>query len=730
MPDATPRWLLGRSRATVDPSDGRRGERRAEEEAMTRTNRWVVLCWLVGSVALAACSASNSDDYLPDGRDGHDATDGDHVGPPPPDADGDTISDADEGRTSGTDTDGDTQPDYLDDDSDGDTIPDSMEAGDGDLWTSPADSDGDGIPNFRDIDSDGNGIFDAVESRDDLDGDTILDFADLDDDGDGIGDIVELADNPAAPPDFDGDGLPDYRDIDSDGDTISDREEATSDVDGDTIPDRFDADTDNDGWTDAEEAGDTNVATPAVDTDADTVPDFRDPDSDGDGLADDLERTAGTSRTNPDSDGDGASDMIEVADGTDPLNADDNPHARGDFVFLEPWNDPAAPPDPPLEPDPLQDTLVFSTNIQFADVYFMMDTTGSMGGAISNLKSSLSSIIPAIAAAIPSAWYGVGGFDDYPACGYGDAGSGDQAFYQFQTMTSDPATAQTAVNRYATHYGADGPESDVPALTAVSTGHGDGRYVMDAPACPAGSGSLGYACFRSGAVPIVILITDINFHNGPGGTSAYDNGCLGITAPTYADAVAALTGIGAKVIGINTGGGASDLLTLARDTGAVDLGGTPLVYNIGWDGTGLGTEVVNAVQTLATSVPLRIDAVPADDPSDAVDAPAEFIAYIEANASGDTIHDPVTGTDRICTTTDPLPVDETGDGHPDYFPRVLPGTSVCFDIHPKRNTTVPALREPQMFRATIQVMGDRITILDERDVFFLVPPEIGVIIGK
>jgi hypothetical protein len=728
MPDATPRWLLGRSRATVDPSDGRCGERRAEEEAMTRTNRWVVLCWLVGSVALAACSASNSDDYLPDGRDGHDVTDGDHVGPPPPDADGDTISDADEGRTSGTDTDGDTQPDYLDDDSDGDTIPDSMEAGDGDLWTSPADSDGDGIPNFRDIDSDGNGIFDAVESRDDLDGDTILDFADLDDDGDGIGDIVELADNPAAPPDFDGDGLPDYRDIDSDGDTISDREEATSDVDGDTIPDRFDADTDNDGWTDAEEAGDTNVATPAVDTDADTVPDFRDPDSDGDGLADDLERTAGTSRTNPDSDGDGASDMIEVADGTDPLNADDNPHARGDFVFLEPWNDPAAPPDPPLEPDPLQDTLVFSTNIQVADVYFLVDCTGSMYGEINNLRSSISAtVIPGLRVAIPDVWIGVGHHDDVPVGGYG--GGSDMGYENLQNITRDAAAAQTAANNLPNRGGADGPESPIVAFYAIATGDGSRTVpVLPTASCPAGT--WGYPCFRDGAIPIIIEITDAAMHNGPPGTTA--STYSGFPAPTYTETIDALTTHGIRVIGVSSGGTTSrhDLEAVARDTGAVDLGGTPLVYDIGSDGSGLGSQVVNAVQTLATSVPLRIDAVPADDPSDAVDAPVEFIAYIEANASGDTIHDPVTGTDRICTTTDPLPVDETGDGHPDYFPRVLPGTSVCFDIHPKRNTTVPARREPQMFRATIQVMGDRITILDERDVFFLVPPEIGVIIGK
>jgi hypothetical protein len=35
-----------------------------------------------------------------------------------------------------------------------------------------------------------------------------------------------------------------------------------------------------------------------------------------------------------------------------------------------------------------------------------------------------------------------------------------------------------------------------------------------------------------------------------------------------------------------------------------------------------------------------------------------------------------------------------------------------------------------MFRANIQVQGDRITILDEREIFFLVPPVIEIIIGK
>jgi hypothetical protein len=564
----------------------------------------------------------------------------------------------------------------------------------------------------------------------DTDGDTLLDFADQDDDGDGIGDIIELAGNPSAPPDFDGDTNPDYRDIDSDNDTISDREEATSDVDGDTIPDRFDSDSDNDTIPDSVEAGDTDVNTPAVDTDGDTIPDFRDPDSDADGLADDLEVAAGTDPTNPDTDGDGVNDMIEVAAGTDPLDPLDSPRARGDFVFLEPYNNPADPPVPPLEPDPLEDTLVFSTNIQIADVYFLVDCTGSMSGEIANLRASISAtVIPGLLAAIPDVWVGVGHHDDVPLGMYGMAP--DVGYGNLQNLTSDIAAAQTGANNLPNHGGYDWPESPIVAFYAIATGDGSRTLpVLPTATCPAGT--WGYPCFREGAVPIIIEITDAPMHNGPPGTAG--DPYSGFPAPTYDESMAALVARNIRVIGVSSGDASSrfDLEAVARSTGTVDVGGTPLVYDISSDGTGLGDQVINAVQTLATSMPLRIDAVPADDPSDTVNAVTEFIDSIEANASGESITDPVSGEVRICTgpPTIDAPIDETGDGIPDYFPRVLPGTSVCFDIHAKRNVTVPATREPQMFRATIQVMGDGITILDERDIFFLVPPEIGIIIGK
>jgi hypothetical protein len=688
----------------------------------------ILACFLAVAWVGAACTPSESEDAgLPDGYD-YSPSDTDTGTCSAPDADGDTISDEDEGRAIGADTDGDTVPDYVDPDSDGDTIPDSIEAGDGNACTLPRDSDGDAMPDYRDLDSDGNGIFDSAEGTGDLDGDGIPDFADLDDDADGIGDSVEIAGNPSAPPDFDHDTVPDYRDNDSDNDTIHDRDEGTADTDGDTVPDRFDNDADNDTWPDSEEAGDDSIWSMPVDTDGDTVADYRDLDSDADGLLDSLERDAGTNRLDSDSDDDGINDMIEYAAGTNPLDPADNPRARGNFVFLVPYNDPTDMPDPPLEPDPLYDTLVFSTSLQFADVYFLVDTTGSMGGEISNLRTAIrGTLIPGILASIPDVWLGVGHFDDYPISPYGS--SGDWSYANIQSITGDVPAAQAGADRLPLHNGADGPESHVPALYATASGdHTRCLPAIPARGCPAGT--FGYPCFRTGAVPIIVLITDYSFHNGPGGANGYTATVGGITPPSYDQAIAALVGNNFKVIGVNSGIARPHLEQTARDTGAVDLAGTPLVYDIAGTGTGLGDQIINAVRTLANQVPIRVDALPIDDPTDSVDAVVSFILRVEANASGATIHDPATGTDRICTVTDPLPVDETADGHPDYFPRVLPGTSVCFDIHARRNETVPATREPQMFRANIQVQGDRITILDEREIFFLVPPVIEIIIGK
>jgi len=631
------------------------------------------------------------------------------------DTDGDTIPDDIEGWD---DLDGDTLPNARDEDSDGDDIPDAVEAGDADLRTMPADSDHDGTPDFLDFDTDNDTISDAEEWLADPDGDTLPNYRDFDSDGDGIFDNLEAGDaDPATPPrDSDGDTVFDYLDLDSDGDLISDAHESILDTDGDTVKDYLDLDAENDGVPDRDEAGDADLATPPANCDGDALPNYRDTDSDNDGVRDlDEISLHHTDPCEADTDGDTVTDLVEIAYGSPPTDPRDSPRERGDFVFIEPYRS---------DPDPWVDTLVFSTALQKADVYFLVDTTGSMTGEILQLRSSISTaVIPGIIAAIPDSWTGVGHFDDYPVAPYGDSGYGDVSYRNLQSLTSDAAAAQTAANSLATHYGYDDPESHVVALWTVATGD-PSRTLPRQGARSCAAGRIGYPCFRPDAVRVIVLITDAPYHNGPGGANPYSATVGGVTPPTYAQTRDALVAANIKVIGVHSDTWSTNAhdVQLARDTGAVDSAGNPLVYSIPGTGTGLGAQVINAVQTLANNVPIRVDAQFIDDPADAVDTRTAFLDYLETNTSGRMIHDPATDTDRRCTTI--ASADSDGDGHPDYFPSLLPGTSVCWDIHVRRNETVPATADAQIFRATIHVIGDLFTPLDSRDIFFLVPPEI------
>jgi hypothetical protein len=655
--------------------------------------RLVGLSFLAVLLAVAGC-----DTGTPGGgvrRDAGPGGGGNDSGHASADADGDGIPDDYEGRTAGVDTDGDGTPDYMDTDSDADGIPDMVEGGS--PGAMPIDSDSDGTPDFRDTDSDNNGIPDMTEGTDDPDGDRQGNYRDTDNDGDLIPDVDELMGTPTAPPDHDMDGTADYLDTDSDNDTISDRDESVVDTDHDMTPDRFDLDSDEDGIPDAMEAGDADVATPPVDTDGDRIPDFRDTDSDNDGLSDSAEVMAGTSPTNPDSDGDGVSDLVEVASGTNPLDMTDNPRSHGNFVFVEPYL---------MDPSPMRDTLDFATNIRQADVYFLIDTTGSMSGAINSVRSSLSTpttgIIDTIRAMIPDTNFGVGDFKDYA----------DVYLFRNDTdITPVAATAQAGVNALSASGGGDGPEGDVPSLFAVASGMGV-TVSGGAPNVPArtgcAAGTFGYPCFRSTAVPIVVLITDAQFHNGRGGTQPYA-GYL-----NYDTMLPQVQMHRVRVIGVAVNGTTpqADLNAIAMDSGAVDGTGAPLV-TVAAAGS-VSSTVVDQVRTLAGSTRFDISLRYEDDPSDSVDTYVAFVDHIEATTSGDVT--------RGCVAH--AAIDTDVDGYLDTFTGVTAGERVCFDIFVKQNRTVMPTSMPQLFQATLHVLGDGFTELDSRSIYFLVPPEV------
>ncbi|MEM9067309.1 MAG: hypothetical protein AAGE52_02345 [Myxococcota bacterium] len=508
------------------------------------------------------------------------------------------------------------------------------------------------------------------------------------------------------------------------------------DSDGDGIDDGWESsdaeDTDGDGFTDAEEAG-TDPCVPP-DTDGDGTPDFADTDSDNDGLSDARERELGTNPRAIDSDGDGVTDLGEVdgtgTDPTDPTSTID----MDDFFVVLPFGTREAR------------RLQFGTNITLADVFFLVDMTGSMQQERTNLiQGLLDTIIPGIQGAIRDVQFGAGGMDDYPVTPVG--GGNDLPFYLLReiappeqdlgawslaaTPTSCPRDAATndigriqgapngtpdileAVQGLPCHGGGDGPESYTPALWASATGMGlswPGGSIPDqtCPTIPDEDGvRRGYPCFRPGALPIFLLFGDANWHN-----DSMNNDTYSFPAPSYAETVDALNGIGARVISIwSQQSGRDDYEAIGRDTGTVDGSGNPLVFDINANGSGLGAAVVDAVASLVGGTPQDVSTRTENVPGNPDDFDATTFIKSITPVEGYREGVPGVGYDSFDETT---------------FYNVIPGTIVEFTIDFFNDVRPPA-EVAQIFQARIIVVGNGVADLDSRNVYIVVPPD-GVVI--
>jgi len=560
-------------------------------------------------------------------------------------------------------------------------------------------------------------------------------------------------------------GTPDK--TDDDGDTISNFHEgktALVDTDGDGKADYLDDDSDGDGILDKDEAGDTSVVTPPIDSDGDGKPDFQDTDSDNDGLLDKDEVTKyKTSPTKPDSDGDGYTDAEEVAAGTDPLLATSNPGSIGGFSF-----------DLPYKGLPRSQDLTFKPSIKKADVGYVIDTTGSMGGTITALRTSLKSINTKISAKIPDTAVAVGDHRDMPITPYGD--TTDWPFKLRQRVTTDITLAQAGVDALIAGGGYDGPESQIEGIYQMAVGAGfrsasgtvwtakfDPTVGFDATK---GHGSIGGAGFRKDAAPIIILATDVDFHHKWGDTEAPGAGGLlsayaatsftGTAADqipkTVKETYDALNAIGAKFIGIDIkfSGTASSVKTSHRlqeeffgmKTGSYiaspdgvncpnDIGGgnvaalddgtgkkvCPLVFGTSTTpGVALETAVVDAITKLITFVSFKTVWVEARDntTTTTLDETKFFVRAVPVSFAK-----PLpTGCGGPPTITDLVP--SGGDGIFDSFSSLCPGTSVTFTLVMK-NDVVPATCTDQVFSMKVVVIGDGTVETDSRVVTVRVP---------
>lgn len=348
-----------------------------------------------------------------------------------------------------------------------------------------------------------------------------------DQDGDGIRD----ADEGAPTRDSDGDGTPDYRDDDSDNDGFLDRDESRRSYPG--IEDR---------------ARLFMCGAPADDCDATTdgLPNHIDLDSDNDGLTDAEERVAMTNPCVADTDGDGALDLVEVVARSNPRDPMSRPPENSLYVTL-----PYAPPMSGATPETREFT--FQTRIREADVMFVVDNSASMEPTIEALRSSFSTtIVPGINAQIPNVRVGVASFDSMPDDALGGAGGragmpGDYTLWMRQRLAADPAQTQRAFNEMRTitqdtmgrFVGGDAPECQTEALYQILSGEGSFRFedseaalrsVRDArdpmgngwvprmvPSrdCAGVDGAFGWGCFQPGRVPILVLVSDSDWYDGP-----------------------------------------------------------------------------------------------------------------------------------------------------------------------------------------------------------------------
>ena len=536
---------------------------------------------------------------------------------------------------------------------------------------------------------------------------------------------------------------------DADGDGIPDALEGPGDPDMDGLGSSMDPDSDGDGIPDSTERG---GRCPPVDSDADLFPDFLDTDSDNDGLTDAEEAALGTDPTAADSDGDGVSDLGEVRGSmTDPNDAASTIPPGDFFVVL------------PYQGDHENRPLSFSTNITRADIYFLIDTTASMQAAIDDVNASLMRIASEVARLVPDAQFGVGHYDDFPIDPYGDnqgeslgfyvtplrscffafecTGPGafcaapgycantvvlprDDAPYTHDVDITNDLARVTSALALRVNAGNDIPESGTEAIYLAATGAGltypntrTGSSTIPPKTC-ADATRRGYPCFRSGALPIFVTVTDAPFHNGTTASRAEWTipyaGSVGTAAHSFNQAVMALDDLGARAIGVNVGtdingaAASQDLTQLAMRTGTVSATGSPLVYTGAASTT--ADQIISGIRSVVSGTPQdvstrRENVAGNPDDFDATRFIQSIVPLEGQNGSVRGAMPGVTYTSKDTTT----------------FYAVIPGTTVEFTVDFWNDVRMPATTA-QIFRARIIVVGNGVADLDERQVYIIVPP--------
>lgn len=247
------------------------------------------------------------------------------------------------------------------------------------------------------------------------------------------------------------------------------------------------------------------------------------------------------------------------------------------------------------------------------DVFLLFDDTGSFVNNSPIVRAAFPAIISDLQMSLPGVdlGFGVGRFEEYGNFAY-EYSTGRPFVLNQPIVAASTAGYMTAIdaalNRTTPGYGGDGPETDIEALYQLVTGLGfDGNNngsVMDSGAAGLGStqlvpgnsgdvpsfasftadasanvlpaaGTVGGAGFRAGALPVILLATDIGFAYQPKGETTI-TGVNGLTLP-----VSALTGTSRPSTPFNSGAGLQETITGLNALGALVIGlGTNTQTNV------------------------------------------------------------------------------------------------------------------------------------------------------
>jgi len=260
----------------------------------------------------------------------------------------------------------------------------------------------------------------------------------------------------------------------------------------------------------------------------------------------------------------------------------------------------------------------------------------------------------------------------------------------------------------------------VESLYQTATGEGGswthssgGSFTLASKSCPSipdePAPRRGYPCFRPGALPIIILVSDVTWHNGPGGSDSYAG--ISPTPHIFDQAVLALNSIGARFIGVAVnGGGRATMEQMATQTGTVDGSGSPLVYDA--SGGTVSDSIVEGLSTLTGGVKQDVTTRTANVPGN----PDEFDATLFIKS--------ITPVEGFTAGIPGVGYDSKDDI---AFYGVVPGTQVEFNVR-FFNDVRPAGAAAQIFQARIIVVGNGVADLDSRNVYIIVPPDGGTVL--